>query len=117
MPDRGKTKSVQNFKTNKFNLNENLKLKTEKKKRYRVSMRKLVPNIDLSWLSKRKTLHCLPFNKSMGLDPFNGEALELLLAAISHSEPKWEKWGRTQKHHSFIHQRELRVEVNTGRRV
>lgn len=49
----------------------------------------------------------------MGLDPFNGTALELLLAAISHSKPKWAKWGETQQHHSFIQQ----TEVNMGGRV
>lgn len=80
-------------------------------------MSKPVPNIDFSWLSKRKTLYCLSFNKSMGLDPFNSKALELLLAAISHSESKWGKWGETQQHHSIIHQRELRVEVGTGGRA
>ncbi len=51
----------------------------------------------------------------MGLDSFNSKALELLLAAISNSESKWGKWGETQQHHSFIHQREVRVKVNTGR--
>lgn len=77
----------------------------------------MVTNIDFSWLSKRKTLYSLSLNKSMGLDPFNAKALELLLTAISHSEPKWNKWGETQQHHSFIHQRELRVEVSMGGRV
>ena len=43
--------------------------------------------IDFSWLSKRKTYYCLSFNKSVGFDPFNSKALELLLSAISHSKP------------------------------
>lgn len=47
----------------------------------------------------------------MGLNLFNGKALELLLAAISHSELKWDKWAETQQHHSFIPWRELRREV------
>lgn len=70
-----------------------------------------VPNTDFSLLSKRKTL--LSLNKSMGLDPFNTKALELLPAAIS-SEHKWDKWGETQQHHRFIHWRESRVEYRVG---
>lgn len=44
-------------------------------------------NSNFLWVSKRKTRYCLSFNKSMGLDPFNGEALELVHGAISHSKP------------------------------
>lgn len=82
-----------------------------------VSMCKLVPDVDASWLSKMRILSCLSFNKSMGLNLFNGKALELLLAAICHSEPKWDKWGEAQQHHSFVHQGELRVKVNMKGKV
>lgn len=80
-------------------------------KNNRVKMCKPVPNIDFYLLSKRKSL--LSLNKSMGLDPFNTKALEFLPAAIN-SAPQWDKWGETQQHHRFIHQRGQRVEFRVG---
>lgn len=70
-----------------------------------------VPTIEFLLAVKGEDTILPLFQQVNGPQPFNGKALELLLAAISHSELKWDKWAETQQHHSFIPRRELRREV------